>query len=96
MAVTIYDEPQDISPAGNPLMFTLSSDQTGQDNFSFIIEVYVNSALHSTHQVFRQFGTLSKFDCSGILASTLLNLEITTDFEFDATNSMSTYAIVVY
>ena len=96
MAVTIYDEPQDISPAGNPLMFTFSSDQTGQDNFSFIIEVYVNSALHSTHQVFRQFGTLSKFDCSGILASTLLNLEITTDFEFDATNSMSTYAIVVY
>jgi hypothetical protein len=96
MAVTIYDEPQDISPAGNPLMFTFSSDQTGQDNFSFIIEVYVNAALHSTHQVFRQFGTLSKFDCSGILASTLLNLEITTDFEFDATNSMSTYAIVVY
>ena len=96
MAVTIYDEPQDISPAGNPLMFTFSSDQTGQDNFSFIIEVYVNSALHSTHQVFRQFGTLSKFDCSGILASTLLNLEITTDFEFDATNSMSSYAIVVY
>ena len=96
MAVTIYDEPQEISPAGNPLMFTFSSDQTGQDNFSFIIEVYVNSALHSTHQVFRQFGTLSKFDCSGILASTLLNLEITTDFEFDATNSMSSYAIVVY
>jgi hypothetical protein len=58
--------------------------------------VYVNASLHSTHQVFRQFGTLSKFDCSGILASTLLNLEITTDFEFDATNSMSTYAIVVY
>jgi hypothetical protein len=96
MAVTIYDEPQDISPAGNPLMFTFSSDETGQDNFSFIIEVYVNASLHSTHQVFRQFGTLSKFDCSGILASTLLNLEITTDFEFDATNSMSTYAIVVY
>ena len=96
MAVTIYDEPQAISPAGNPLMFTFSSDQTGQDNFSFIIEVYVNSALHSTHQVFRQFGTFSKFDCSGILASTLLNLDITTDFEFDATSSMSTYAIVVY
>jgi hypothetical protein len=71
MAVTIYDEPQDISPAGNPLMFTFSSDETGQDNFSFIIEVFVNAALHSTHQVFRQFGTLSKFDCSGILASTL-------------------------
>jgi hypothetical protein len=35
MAVTIYDEPQDISPAGNPLMFTFSSDETGQDNFSF-------------------------------------------------------------
>lgn len=71
MAVTIYDQPQYLSPAGNPLMFTFSSNQTAQENFSFIVEVYVNATLHSTHQVFRQFETLSKFDCSGILQSTL-------------------------
>lgn len=71
MAVTIYDQPQYLSPAGNPLMFTFSSNQTAQENFSFIVEVYVNSVLHSTHQVFRQSETMSKFDCSGILQSTL-------------------------
>jgi hypothetical protein len=59
MAVTIYDEPQLIAPAGNPLVFTFSSNQTAQDNFSFIVELYINSSLHSTHQVFRQFNTLS-------------------------------------
>lgn len=97
MAVTIYDEPQLISPAGNPLMFTFSSDETGQDNFSFIIEVYVNSALHSTHQVFRQFGTLSKFDCSGILASTLsspLIVDGTLTTFYDS--AINEYEIIVY
>ena len=97
MAVTIYDEPQLISPAGNPLMFTFSSDETGQDNFSFIIEVYVNSALHSTHQVFRQFGTLSKFDCSGILASTLsspLIVDGTLTTFYDS--AINEYNIIVY
>jgi len=71
MAITIYDEPQLYSPSGNPLVFTFSSDQTAQENFSFIVEVYVEGSLHSTHQVFRQFNTLSRFDCSGILSSTL-------------------------
>ena len=97
MAVTIYDEPQLISPAGNPLMFTFSSDETGQDNFSFIIEVYVNSVLHSTHQVFRQFGTLSKFDCSGILASTLsspLIVDGTLTTFYDS--AINEYNIIVY
>jgi hypothetical protein len=97
MAVTIYDEPQAISPAGNPLMFTFSSDETGQDNFSFIIEVFVNSVLHSTHQVFRQFGTLSKFDCSGILASTLsspLIVDGTLTTFYDS--AINQYNIIVY
>jgi len=39
MAVTIYDEPQLIAPAGNPLVFTFSSDQTAQPNFSFVVEL---------------------------------------------------------
>ena len=97
MAVTIYDEPQLISPAGNPLMFTFSSDETGQDNFSFIIEVFVDSVLHSTHQVFRQFGTLSKFDCSGILASTLsspLIVDGTLTTFYDS--AINEYNIIVY
>lgn len=97
MAVTIYDEPQKYSTAGNPLMFTFDSSETGQPNFSFIVEVYVNGSLHSTHQVFRQFNTLSKFDCSGIMASTLsspLIVDGTLTTFYDS--AINEYYIIVY
>lgn len=96
MAVTIYDEPQLIAPAGNPLVFTFSSDQTGQPNFSFVVELYINSQLRLTQEVFRQFNTLGRIDVSEAVQSVITNPEITTDLEFDATNSMVTYAIIVY
>lgn len=97
MAVSIYDEPQKYSTAGNPLMFTFDSTETGQPNFSFIVEVYINGSLHSTHQVFRQFNTLSKFDCSGILASTLsspLIVDGTLTTFYDS--AINEYYIIVY
>ena len=97
MAITIYDEPQKYSTAGNPLVFTFSSDETAQPNFSFIVEVYVNGSLHSTHQVFRQFNTLSKFDCSGIMASTLsspLIVDGTLTTFYDS--AINEYYIIVY
>lgn len=96
MAVTIYDEPQLIAPAGNPLVFTFSSNQTAQPNFSFVVEVYINSTLRLTQEVFRQFNTLGRIDVSEAVQSAIRNPEITTDLEFDATNSMVTYAIIVY
>ena len=97
MAVSIYDEPQKYSTAGNPLMFTFDSSETAQPNFSFIVEVYVNGSLHSTHQVFRQFNTLSKFDCSGIMASTLsspLIVDGTLTTFYDS--AINEYYIIVY
>ena len=97
MAITIYDEPQLYSPSGNPLVFTFSSDETAQENFSFIVEVYVEGSLHSTHQVFRQFNTLSRFDCSGILSSTLespliVDGSLTTTYD----SAINSYYIKVY
>ncbi len=71
MAVTIYDEPQLISPAGNPLVFTFSSDQTAQPNFSFVVELYIDSTLRLTQEVFRQFNTLGRIDVSEAVQSTL-------------------------
>lgn len=71
MAVTIYDEPQLIAPAGNPLVFTFSSDQTAQPNFSFVVELYINSTLRLTQEVFRQFNTLGRIDVSEAVQSTL-------------------------
>lgn len=96
MAVTIYDEPQLIAPAGNPLVFTFSSNQTAQPNFSFVVELYIDSQLRLTQEVFRQFNTLGRIDVSEAVQSAIRNPEITTDLQFDATNSMVTYAIIVY
>ena len=96
MAVTIYDEPQLIAPAGNPLVFTFSSDQTAQPNFSFIVELYIDSTLRLTQEVFRQFNTLSRIDVSEAVQSAMTNIIPTTDLEYDATQSMVSYAIIVY
>jgi len=96
MAVTIYDQPQLIAPAGNPLVFTFSSDQTAQDNFSFIVELYIDSTLVLTQQVFRQFNTLSRIDVSQAVEAYIRNTIPTTNLELDATDSMVSYAIIVY
>ena len=96
MAVTIYNQPQAIAPAGNPLVFTFSSDQTAQDNFSFIVELYIDSSLVLTQQVFRQFNALSRIDVSQAVESYIRNSVPTTSLELNATDSMVTYAIIVY
>jgi hypothetical protein len=71
MAITLYDEPQPIAPAGNPLVFTFSSDETAQPNFSFIVELYINGSLRLTQEVYRQFNTLGRIDVSEAVQSTL-------------------------
>lgn len=71
MAITIYDEPQLIAPAGNPLVFTFSSDETAQPNFSFVVELYINGDLRLTQEVYRQFNTLARIDVSEAVQSTL-------------------------
>jgi hypothetical protein len=96
MAVTIYDQPQLIAPAGNPLVFTFSSDQTAQPNFSFIVEVYIDGQLRLTQEVFRQFNTLGRIDVCEAVQSVVANPEITTAIEYNATNSMVEYYIKVY
>ena len=96
MAITIYDEPQLIAPAGNPLVFTFSSDQTAQPNFSFIVELYIDSQLRLTQEVFRQFNTLGRIDVSEAVQSVMSNIIPTTNIENDASTSMVTYAIIVY
>ena len=76
MAVTFHTQPQVFTPASNPVVWTFSSDQTFQTNFSYIVEVYINTILHSTHQVFPQNGIYAKFNASeimrGILSSPLI------------------------
>ena len=77
MAVTIQQNPQAFTTASNPVVFTFESDETAQANFSYIVELYIDGALHSTHQVFPQFGELAKFNASEAVRSTLTSPLIT-------------------
>ena len=76
MAITFHTQPQAFTPGSNPVVWSFSSDQTFQTNFSYIVEFYINGILHSTHQVFQQNGIYAKFNASeimrGILSSPLI------------------------
>ena len=78
MAITFHTQPQVFTPGSNPVVWTFSSDETAQANFSYIVEVYVNSILHSTHQVFQQSGIYAKFNASEIMRG-LLSSPLITD-----------------
>ena len=70
MAVTIEQSPStDFVLSGNPIIWVFSSNQTGQDNFSYYVEVYVDGVLNSSHQVFPESGIYGKFDASQIAES---------------------------
>lgn len=92
MAITIQQQPQLFSTAGNPIVWTFESDQTAQANFCFIVELYVFGSLYSTHQVFPQFGILSRFNASEALKSFLsspliVNGTLTTNYNTSITNA---------
>jgi len=68
MAVTIASSPQKYTPSDNPIIWTFYSGAIGNPNFSYIIEVYVNAVLISSHQVFPEVGGgYSHFDISEII-----------------------------
>ena len=77
MAVTIQQNPQAFTTASNPVVFTFESDETAQANFSYIVELFIDGALHSTHQVFPQSAELAKFNASEAVRSTLASPLIT-------------------
>jgi len=68
MAVTIASSPQKYTPSDNPIIWTFYSGAIGNPNFSYIVEVYVNAVLISSHQVFPEVGGgYSHFDISEII-----------------------------
>lgn len=66
MAVTIITNPNEYTPSDNPIVWTFSSDETAQPNFRFIVEVYVDGALDSSHEVYPEVGNRGHFDASPI------------------------------
>lgn len=66
MALTIYQSPDAYSLSGNPLTFVFSSDQSGQANFSYKVEVSIDAVLIETHFLLPEFGAKCHFDASDI------------------------------
>lgn len=64
MAITIHQEPQLFTPATNEIIWTFESDQTSQANFSYKVELYIDTALFGTYEIYPMQGALSKFDAS--------------------------------
>ena len=73
MAITILVEPMAFWPICNNVEWTFESDNTGQANFSFTVEVYINGGLNSTHQVFPENGDAGKFNISALGRAVLTN-----------------------
>ena len=86
MAVTITSTPQKYTPSGNPLDFIFSSDETAQANFSFKVEVRVNTILVETHQVFVESGIKAHFNASDVAERYCNTPSISGTYVLDAAN----------
>lgn len=51
MAITIDQEPDAFSPAYNPLIFVATSDNTGEDNFQYVFDIYWAGVLQTRHRM---------------------------------------------
>ena len=86
MALTIHQTPQDYTPSDNPVVWTFSSDDTDEDNFVYLIQVYVNDQTHSVSLIYPESVAVARFDASAI-ASAVLKEPSLTDLVFqDAEN----------
>lgn len=94
MAVTIVQEPQQYSQSGQPMVFTFSSNQTGQANFSYVVETYIGGNLVYTAKVFPTTGIYGFFDCSEIAERYVNAPPIATTLVDDAENYNAIYVIV--
>lgn len=66
MAVTFESIPQTYAPSDNPVTYRFSSTQTGQANFYFLVQTYINGVIVSTDKVFTEVGIYAHFDASTV------------------------------
>ena len=96
MAVIIEQEPfSTFTPSGNPVVFTFSSDQTAQANFSYLVEVYVNGVIEGRQQVFPESGVYGRIDCTSFAERFTSAPSISSTFSVDAANYAEIYIKVI-
>ena len=97
MAITFSQEPLLHTPASNPILFAFSSDQTGQPNFSYKVELYIASALFGTYEIYPMFGTYAKFDASEYLRSFVAtHMKYLSAFAWESQDQAVDMQIIVY
>jgi len=50
--ITLLSQPQDFMPVNNPIVWTWESDEVTQPNFKYVVDLFINGSLHSTHDVY--------------------------------------------
>ncbi len=87
MAVTIHTTPESFTPSDNPLIWTFSSNQTAQDNFSFIVQVFINNVQVGEESVFLESGIYGKYDASHYASNACALPTISSDIVYAANNN---------
>lgn len=96
MAITILQQPQLFSPVYNDLNFYVSSTNTGQSNFKYVFDTYVNGTminreLRSPHPT---YGT-ARFDPKRVISPSVLRDFLITDSDGVTKNTNSFVVIQV-
>lgn len=86
MAVTIHQNPETFTPSDNPVVWTFSSDQTAQANFSYEVEVFINNVSVGVERVFPSSGINSKYDASHYTSNYCNIPDISNDIIYPANN----------
>lgn len=80
MAVTINSTPNNWSPSGNPLVYEFTSNQSGNVNFSYIVETLFNGAKVAESRVYPEVsGGKAHIDISETIDALLLNPALSDD-----------------
>jgi hypothetical protein len=97
MAITFHQQPQLFTPASNPVMWVFSSDQTGQPNFSFKVQLWINGALFGTYELYPMQGTFCKFEASEYVRSFVAtHIQSTGGFPFESQDQGISVQIYVF
>lgn len=96
MAITITQEPTQYWPVCNDVEWVFTSTNTGQANFSFVVEFYLNGFIHSTHEVYPESGNAGKFGITTIGRS-ISTSNVPNQVNLSAeTNAINTFSILIY
>lgn len=95
MAITIHSSPATYTPSDNPIVWTFSSNQTAQANFSYVVEIYVNGVLDSRREIFPEVGARAHIDISEVMvySTTPATVGQTTVVD-DAANNIPCYIVI--